>query len=229
MFEIVTRVAVTACNDRADGMAAELVAVGFRPVVLPCTVARAGAMEDIARMRGACEEVDLIVLDSLRPVELLWPHGALPSVPFAVSSEAIAVGVATRGGSVRWMGSGSCLDLVVSLDAGMADRTVAFPHAVDTDPRSIMSLADAARSLVSAPVYANHPVAPPATPVDAAVFVSALAVHGWAITRSFTGISVGVLGAQTRAALDRYDRRPDVETRATAYSDLSQALARYLA
>lgn len=229
MFGSVTSVAVTASSDRADGMAAELVAVGFRPVVLPCIVARAGPAEDVARMRAACEEVDLIVLDSTRPVEVLWPDGRLPTVPFAVSSESVAVAVTVRGGSLECVGGGNGLDFVSSLGAGLVGRSVAFPHALDTDPRSILALADTAGSLVFAPVYANHPVAPASTPVDAAVFVSALAVHGWATARSFTGITVAVLGSQARAALDRYDRRPDVETRATAYSDLSRALARYLA
>lgn len=210
-------------------MAAELVAFGLQPVALPCTVAAPGAAEDVARMQGACDEVELIVLDSFRPLELLWPDGPLPRCPFAASSQAVAAQIAQRGGAISAVGEGRCLDLIGSMLDEIDGKSVAFPHAADTDPRAVLALADAARQLVAATVYVNRSRAPGQECVDAAVFLSALAVDGWAGSRSFTGLAVGAIGSQARAALRRYDRVPDVETESSAYSDLAGALARYLA
>lgn len=224
-----TRVAVTSSLDRSDEMASELVACGLQPVALPCTVAVAGPAEDLARMQGACDEVDLIVLDSFRPLQLLWPVGRLPRSPFAASSQAVATQISQRGGVISVVGDGRCLDFVGSLVADIDGKTVAFPHSANTDPRVVLALADAARQLVAASIYVNRSRAPGQDQVDAAVFLSALAVDGWAGSRSFTGIAVGVIGGQARAALRRYDRMPDVETESSVYGDLAAALARYLA
>lgn len=227
MFGNVTLVAVTTAADRMTGMSAELVATGLQPVPLPCTKVRRGSPDDRARLGVAGDDVDLIVLDSWRPVEILWPTGPLPAVPFAVSSLPIAASVAERGGHVAKVGGGDIAKLVADLDTTAAGLRVAFPHAADTDPRAIAALADTAASLVAGPVYANHPCGPQSTSVDAVVFLSALAVHGWALTRSFTNIVVAGWGKPTRAALERYDRPPDVAGCGT-YASLAEALADFV-
>lgn len=228
MFGAVTLVGVTSSIDRADGMASELVAVGMRPVMLPCTTARVGSADHIARIRAACDEVDLIVLDSVRPIDILWSATAVPAAPFAVSNRAVAAAVEAKGGTVEMVGDGRCAEFATSLVPAIEARSVAFPHASDTDPRAIVALADSARMIVAAPVYTTYPCSPALDAVDAAVFVSPLAVHGWASARSFTGLTVATLGRSTRLALSGYDRDPDVETSAPEYSALSSALARFL-
>lgn len=180
-------------------------------------------------MRAASEEVDLIVLDSLRPLDLLWPDSPLPPTPFAASSRSVAAGIEARRGVLKVVGDGRSLEFATSLLDVVSGKSVALPHASDMDPRAIVTLADAAGLLVAAPVYANHPKPPAGDPVDAAVFLSPAAVHGWALRRSFTGVAVAALDQRTREELGRYGRRPDVQTASTAYSDLSLGLAGYLA
>ncbi len=209
-------------------MAVELVAVGLQPVSLPCIDVQVGRPDDLARARAACEEADLVVLTSSRPLSLLWPDGPLPLAAIAVVGPATATSVAERGGKVVHVGTGSSLDLAEELLGRVAKLSVAYPHSASSDPRAIVALKDAARSLVAVPVYCTVPISPSTEPVDAAVFVSAPAVHGWATNRSFTGLVVAALGASSAAALGQYDRRPDVKVRSKTYSELTEALARYL-
>lgn len=228
MFGGVTTVAVTTSEDRIAGMASELVAVGLQPVSLPCIGIQVGRPDDLARARAACEEADLVVLTSSRPLALLWPHGPVPATPMAVVGPATATAVAERGGNLSYVGTGTALDLANDLLDTLGESTVAYPHSVSSDPRAIVAMKDAAARLTAVPVYGTVPIAPPTIPVDAAVFVSAPAVHGWATNRSFTGLVIGALGQSVCATLERYDRRPDVRVRSHTYSELTEALVRYL-
>ena len=56
------RVAVTASIEASAGMAAELVAVGLRPVALPCVRIQQADDVDLVRARASAEEADLIVI-----------------------------------------------------------------------------------------------------------------------------------------------------------------------
>ncbi len=217
------RIAVTTTLDRAAGMSAELVAVGLIPVELPCVELVRGRDQDIARARAACEEADLIVLASSRSLDTLWPDGSFPDVEAAVVGQGTATKVAERGGAVRVVGDGSLLNLVRSLDVGSA--RVAMPHAPSTDPWALAELADRCQQLVSVPIYSTAPTRPGLTPVDGAVFVSSSAVHGWALSRDFTGLRVACLGPSTAATLQSYGRDPDVRDRRGSYHELAAGLA----
>lgn len=220
-----TRVAVTASADEGSEMAAELVAVGLRPVSLPCVRVEPGRGADLARARAAAEEADLLVLTSPCPVGLLWPVGPMPATPVAVAGPATATQVAERGGKVVLVGEEGALALVHRLSGGLAQQRVAYPHAAGIDPRVVIALAEAGSDLVAVPVYRLVPVAPGADPVDAAVFDSPPAVEGWVLSRNLADLLVAVIGASTAAVAERHGRAPDV----TVVSPGCAALARRLA
>lgn len=209
-------------------MAVELVAVGLQPVSLPCIDVQVARPDGLARARAACEEADLVVLTSSRPLTLLWPTGPIPPTPMAVVGPATATSVAERGGVVDYVGLGDAYELASDLVHRIGELSVAYPHSASTDPRAIVAIKDAARRLVAVPIYCQVPIAPAPDPVDAAVFVSAPAVHGWATSRSFTGLVVGTLGPPAAAAVEQYDRRPDVKIRSKTYSELTEALGEFL-
>ena len=52
---------MTASVEASAGMAAELVAVGLRPLALPCVRIQQAADADLARARASVEEADLVV------------------------------------------------------------------------------------------------------------------------------------------------------------------------
>ncbi len=225
---MVFRVAVTTTLDRTAGMSSELVAVGLTPIELPCIEVVRGRDEDIVRARAACEEADLIVLASSRPLDALWPDGSFPEVDAAVIGPATATSVVERGGSVSVVGNGSLLSLVCSLD--VEHCRVAIPHAPSTDPQALAQLADRCRNLVAVPVYSTAPIGPADDEeVDGVVFVSSSAVHGWALTRSFDRLRIACLGSSTSATLQLYGHDSDVADRHRSYRDLAVGLAALVA
>ena len=219
------RVAVTTSTDRASGMAAELVAVGLSPIGLPCIEVRVSSPIDLARARAAAEDADLMVLASSRPLDLLWPDGSIPDTPVAAARLSTASSVAQRGGVVEIVGAGSTFDLARQLEELVRERNLAFPHASTTDPRAIVTLADAAASCVAVSVYSSASMPPAHTPVDAVVFQSAAAVHGWALSRTFDDVLVACHGRSTRGALTDHARDPDVFVTSGSYAELAEGLA----
>lgn len=221
----VPRVAVTASVEASAGMAAELVAVGLRPVPLPCVRIQKADGSDLARARAAVEEADLLVLTSSRALDVLWPHGSIPDTPIAMLTAAGAARVEERGGRVTHVGTGNPADFTAYLIRRAAGRRVAYPHAEGVDPRIVVSLADAAGELVAVSVYEWIPVAPMFDPVEAAVFESPLAVQGWMKGRDLSEIIVAGIGPATAAALRRHGHGPDILVRRPHFEILAETLA----
>lgn len=221
----VPRVAVTASVEASAGMAAELVAVGLRPVSLPCVRIQQADDADLARARAAVEEADLVVLTSSRALDVLWPDGPIPDTPIAMMTPAGAARVEERGGRVAHAGTGNPSDFTAYLARKATGRRVAYPHCQGVDPRIIVSLADNTEDLVAVAVYGWIPVAPALDPVEAAVFESALTVEGWAKGRELDGIVVAAIGPATAQALRRYGRGPDILVRRPHFEVLAETLA----
>ena len=221
----VPRVAVTASAEASAGMAAELVAVGLRPVALPCVRIQEADDGDLARARASAEEADLVVLTSSRALDVLWPSGPIPAAPIAMLTPAGAARVEERGGRVAHVGTGNPSDFTAYLIRKAAGKKVAYPHGEAVDPRIIVSLADAAAELVAVAVYGWIPLAPGLDPADAAVFESPLAVEGWVQTRDLAEIVVSAIGPATAAALRRHGRGADILVRRPHFEMLAETLA----
>ncbi len=226
LSRVTIRVAVTTSADRASGMSAELVAAGLQPIVLPCVELRTSPPSVLARARAAAEEADLLILASARPLDLLWPSGPLPATPVAAVRASTASKVAERGGKVVAVGEGERpLEFAESLVEHVTGLSVAFPHASSTDPRAIVTIADAAAACATICVYSVAAAAPGPDVVEAVVFQSPASVHGWAMTRSFDAHVVACNGRATRSALTDHARDPDVFVPDHDYSSLASALA----
>lgn len=221
----VPRVAVTASIEASAGMAAELVAVGLRPVALPCVRIQQADDVDLVRARASAEEADLIVLTSSRALDVLWPEGPIPATPIAVLTPAGAARVEERGGRVAHVGTGNPSDFTAYLIRKAAGRRVAYPHDEGMDPRITISLADAAEELVAVAVYGWVPVGPSLVEVEAVVFESSLAVEGWMEARDLAGVVAAAIGPATAAALRRYGRGPDILVRRPHFEMLAETLA----
>lgn len=206
-------------------MAAELVAVGLRPVLLPCVRIQVGSDADLARARAAAEEADLLVLTSSRALDVLWPATEVPSTPIATLSTVAAATAQERGGRVTYTGTGIPAEFIDFLVRRAAGKRVAYPHCEDADPRVVLALADVASDLVAVSVYGWVPVPPPPDPVEAVAFETPLAVEGWAQARDFEGLLVAAIGPGTAAALRRHARAPDVFTRRPSFGLLAETLA----
>lgn len=222
------RVGVTTSREGAPGLAAELVAVGLQPVVLPCVRVDPGSPGELARAKAAAEEADILVLGSPKPLDLLWPDATPPSTPVAVIDEATAARVEERGGRVFLIGGGGVLDLAVEVAEAARGKTIAFPHAATVDPRAIVALTDAAGTLTAVPVYHAQPVSPPPDVVDAVTFASPFAVYGWSMARNLGDVVVAAMGAPTVGALSEIRCVPDVVTRRSSFAALAEALAAYV-
>lgn len=219
------RVAVTASVEASAGMAVELVAVGLRPVSLPCVRIQQAADADLARARAAVEEADLVVLTSSRALDVLWPDGPIPDTPIAMLTPAGAARVEERGGRVAHVGTGIASHFTEYLARKAVGQRVAYPHSEGADPRVIVSLADTIEDLVAVAVYGWIPVAPALDPVEATVFESALAVEGWMKGRALSRIVVAAIGPATALALRRHGRGPDVLVRRPHFEMLAETLA----
>ena len=221
----VPRVAVTASVEASAGMSAELVAVGLRPVGLPCVRIQQADDATLARARAAAEEADLVVLTSSRALDVLWPQGPIPGTQVAALTAAGAARVEERGGKVVHAGTGNPSDFNAFLARKAAGKRVAYPHAEGVDPRVVVSLADAAQGLVAVAVYDWIPVAPELDPVDSAVFESPLAVEGWLQARDLSEMVVAAIGPGTAAALRRQGRGADILVRRAHFGMLAETLA----
>lgn len=223
------RVAVTTSEDRYAGMASELVAVGLQPVRVPCVSVRVAESDVLFRTRAACEEADLIVLLASRPLQLLWGDSRLPDTPFAVVSPALAAHVASRGGRVAVVGEGNGLDFAELLAEHITEKRVVMAHGATTDPRVVVALKDSCADMHSFPIYCSMPQPPDhGDELDAAVFLSPVAVEGWVQGRGLGDMTVACLGSATEGALRRYDRDPEVISRSRTYSELANSLAGWM-
>lgn len=219
------RVAIT--TDRFEGAAPSYRRVGFEPVSLPC-IRVAPADEDmLAQAREAASSANLLIISSIRTLDLLWPNGSMPVVEVAVVGERTAAAVKARGGRVLLLGRAGLADLAEQAADLLDSCQVVFPHAAGSDHVALQVLRQWATDLRAFEVYRTVAVAPGSDPVAAAAFASPSAVEGWLLSRDFDGLVVGVIGPTTWEAVGRH-RPPEVVASQPSHHALAQTLASYL-
>lgn len=220
------RVAVTTAADRAGALSAALGDEGLEPVELPCIRVEEADPDVLRRARKAAEGADLLLLTSMRSIDILWPEDGFPRTEVAAVGGATAERASSRGGRVVASGTGGAARLIGMLD--LAGKTVAYPHAAGTDPGVLAALQAGAGRVVALPVYRTVPIGPAGDPVDGAAFASPSAVLGWTMTRSLAELVVGAIGPTTAAALEARHRAPDVVAFPPSFRSLARELARHL-
>lgn len=219
------RVAIT--TDRFEGAAPTYRRVGFEPVSLPCIRVEPADEEMLAQAREAASAANLLIISSVRTLDLLWPNGSMPAVEVAAVGEKTAAAVKARGGRVLLLGRAGLADLAKQAADRLDSSQVVFPHAVGSDPVALQALREWATNLRAFDVYRTVPVAPESAPVAAAAFASPSAVEGWLLSRDFDGLAVGVIGPTTWEAVARH-RPPEVVASQPSHHALAQTLASYL-
>jgi len=221
----VIRVAIT--TDRFEGAALSFRRKGLDPVWLPCIRVEPADAAVLARAREAALAADLLLISSVRTLDLLWPNGSMPAVEVAAVGERTAAGVKARGGRVVLSGRSGLADLAAQTADRLASVRVAFLHAAGSDPVALETIRQQASDLQEFEIYATVPVAPDSTQVAAAAFGSPSAVEGWLLSRDFDGLVVGVIGPTTLEAVVRH-RPPEVVADRPSYQSLAHSLASYL-
>lgn len=219
------RVAIT--TDRFEGAATPFRRQGLDPVWLPCFRVEPATAAELTRARQAASVADLLLISSVRTLELLWPGGSMPAIEVAAVGESTAAAVAARGGRVVVVGTAGLADLAEQTSDRLASVRVAFPHAAGSDPVALGTIRELATDLRELEVYRTIPVAPESTEVRAVAFGSPSAVEGWLLSRDFDGLVVGVIGLTTWEAVAGH-RLPDVLAPQPSHQALAQALASYL-
>lgn len=219
------RVAVT--TDRFIEAAIAFDRVGLEPVSLPCI--RIEAAEDgmLTQARLAASGADLLLISSVRTLEVLWPEGSMPTVEVCAVGELTAAAVQARGGRVVLVGQAGLADLARKTVNRLGSSRVVFPHAADSDQAAMELLSERAVNFRSFAVYRSVPIAPAAGPVQAVAFASPSAVQGWLLSRDFKGLVVGVVGPTTWRAV-AFRQVPEVIAPQPSFQALAQALASYL-
>ncbi len=218
-------VAVT--TDRFTQVAEAFDLVGLAPVWLPCVRVEPADEGTLAQAREAAANAGLLLISSVRTLDVLWPDGAMPAVAVAAVGEQTAAAVAARGGRVELMGRVGFADLLELAADRLRPHPVVFPHAAGADPVALQDLAKATTDLRAFAVYRTVPIAPELTDVQAAAFASPSAVAGWLLSRRLDGLVVGVIGPTTWEAVARY-RMPDVIAPQPHHHALAYALASFL-
>jgi len=221
----VIRVAIT--TDHFEPAALAFRRFGLEPVWLPCIRVEPANQEVLTQAREAASSADLLMISSVRTLDLLWPDGSMPAVEVAAVGERTAAGVAARGGRVVLSGGSGLADLTELAADRLTVSRIVFPHAAGSDPLALDTLREQGSDLLEFEVYRTVPMAPKSTRVEAAAFASASAVEGWLLSRDFDGIAVGVIGPTTRAAVARH-RPPEVVAPEPSHQALAHALASYL-
>lgn len=219
------RVAIT--TDRFEEAASPFRPLRLDPVWLPCIrIERADAAQ-LARARESALAADLLLITSVRTLDLLWPDGAMPAVEVAAVGETTAAAVKARGGRLVLSGRAGLADLAARTADRLATVRVAFPHAAGADPVALEAIRARAFDFQEFEVYRTVPVAPGSIRVGAVAFGSPSAVEGWLLSRDFEGIAVGVIGPTTWEAVSRH-RPPEVVAAQPSYQALADSLATYL-
>lgn len=105
-----TRVAVT--TDRFTEAAVAFARVGLKPVSLPCIRVQAADEGVLAQAREAASIADLVLISSVRTLDVLWPNGSMPALEVGAVGERTAAAVKARGGRVVLLGRSGLADLV---------------------------------------------------------------------------------------------------------------------
>jgi uroporphyrinogen-III synthase len=228
-----TRVAIT--TDRFESAGRPFRRFGLEPVALPCIRIEPADATVLARARRAAAVCDLLVITSVRTVDLLWPE-AMPPSPVAAVGERTAAAVTARGGRVVVAGRAGLDDVIDRLDTLLESAGVVFPHAGGSwsNPAKSPALRTAvealrarAASLTEFEIYRTTSLPPAADAVAAVAFSSPSAVAGWHLSRSFDGLVIGVIGSTTRLAVSVH-REPEVVAPRPSHDALARAMASYL-
>lgn len=219
------RVGIT--SDRFRDIATGYAGLGLDPVALPCIRIHAAPASVITSARKAAATADLLVITSPRVVSLLWPAGGMPGVDSAVVGPSTASTVERAGGKVSVVGDAGLGRLVDSLANRLAGRRVLIVHAEGSDPGAMRRLREMVPHLEESLVYRTSSVTPGNDRVDAVAFASPSAVRGWALSRDFDDVVVGVIGDTTAAAVSRH-RAADVVAPQPTHRALARAIASFM-
>jgi len=203
------RVAVTTSVDRYDQLAGPLDVAGCVPVRLPCIEIHRVDQATIAAVREAAAAADVVVLTSQRPVPTVWPDG-MRGISVLAVGEATARIARDAGATIVGVGTGGGLELAALLISTTAGKKVVYPHAGGTADAMRAMLERNAQDLAAYEVYRVTSVAPPHDPVDAVMFASPSAVHGWFSARKLDDVVVAAIGGTTGAALREHGASADV-------------------
>ena len=219
------RVAIT--TDRYDTASSTYARLGLEPVPVPCVRVDPAEGDVLAESREAASGADILMISSVRTLDLLWPKSPMPRVDVAAVGEMTAAAVAARGGRVAIAGR-SGLDALIreAADLLVASRVV-FPHAAGSDLSLLQTLRAQVGALIEFEVYRTVPMAAIDAPVAAVAFASPSAVEGWLLSRDLEQVVVGVIGRTTGAAVARH-RPPDVVASQPSHTALARAMASYL-
>jgi uroporphyrinogen-III synthase len=230
----VIRVAIT--TDRFESAALPFGRLGFEPVPLPCIRVDPAGPETLAVAREAASSCELLLITSVRTVDLLWPGGLMPNAGVAAVGERTSAAVVARGGRLVASGRAGLADLVEQLgDRLEVSRTVflhgAGSHSKSEIPmslhRAMKALRERAADLREFEVYRTTSRPAGSAAVQAAAFASPSAVAGWRLSRSFAGLVVGVIGSTTRLAMAAH-RPPEIVAPQPSHKALARAMATYL-
>jgi uroporphyrinogen-III synthase len=218
-------VAIT--TDRFEEASRPFRQLGLEPVGLPCIRVEAAAAACLDQAREASRAAGLLVVSSVRTLDLLWPKRPMPAVPVAAVGDRTAAAVKERGGHVVTVGRAGLAELAAEAAELLAARKTVFPHAEGADLLGLAALRKLATDLLEFEVYRTVPVAPGFTRVLAAAFGSPSAVEGWLLSRHLDDLVIGVIGSTTARAVGRH-RSPEVIAPHPTYQALARSLASYL-
>lgn len=220
------KVAVTTSEDRFASVAEQLDRRGMRPVPLPCIRVESAGEESLAEIRCRGGEVDRIFVTSARTVDIVWGGSAPSDVPFLSVGASTSAAIRAAGGTVETEGDEGGERLAVTVDT--AGLSVLYPRAESADPAISAALHTTASSVVERIAYRTCSTTPGSDPVDAVIFGSPSAVHGWCRSRTLTGLLIVAIGPTTAAAVGAYGAdvdavpdRPGFEAAAESVRTLS--------
>ncbi len=222
------RLAVTTDARQAPRVGELAREAGLEPVFLPTVRIEPSPPSVLAAARRDAGAAELLVVTSARVLDVLWPTGDLPDVPFLAVGPRTAAAIVGRGGRVRYVGTGGARELVEGVAEIVRGRRVCHPRARGAAPEVVARLGERAAGLRAPVVYATVPIAPGADPVDAVVFGSPSAVRGWTTSRGLSDVVVGVIGPRTETEVRRHGRRPDVVAPRPGFAELVLAVAAHL-
>ncbi|NQV05922.1 uroporphyrinogen-III synthase [bacterium] len=220
------RVGITTSADRLERVSEPFLRAGLDPVLLPCVRIEPMPPAALAGARRSVGEAAVLLLGSVRALDVLWPEGQPPPVPVIAVGGATAAAVRERGGSVEFTGSGGLHE--VADEADLDGRAVVFPHSAGTDRSALHRIAQRASSLSAPVVYAAVPLPPDDGEVDAVAFGSPSAVRGWLMARNLEHTLVGAIGATTTGYLESRGVRVDCISPRPDFDALAAAMATQL-
>lgn len=217
------RLGLTTTPDRIRTLAQDVELFGLVPVSLPCIRIDAKP-SSLDKLDAAVRSADLLLVTSVRAVELLAPAG-LPSLPIIAVGSKTAKAVETAGGSIKWVGSDGVRELACEAAHLLTGRRIVVAGASNTARRNAAALEAVGSSVVSVPLYTTVPVPPAGDHVDAVLFGSPTAVAGWLMSRGLSDLVIGAIGPTTASALRERGFDPDVVPEQPGFTETIERLA----